>query len=197
MKAESSSIGDLLERFRSPSHVIPFVNKKEKAFNLFLRVQGAMHHVPNFVETCKEILDAVMDEIDAENCSVMLRDPVSGELSVLASRGKNDKENGYSPDPSTEANRQKLKEGIAGWVLKEGQAVLINDAKEEPRFIRADGLNNNVRSLVCFPLREKDQVVGVFNLSHSKKGAFDEGDKFALAYISNQVGPPSLPPVSS
>jgi transcriptional regulator with GAF, ATPase, and Fis domain len=147
-----------------------------------------MHHVPNFVETCKEILDAVMDEIDAENCSVMLRDAASGELSVLASRGKNDKENGYSPDPSAKANRQKLKDGIAGWVLKEGQAILINDAKEEPRFIRADGLNNNVRSLVCFPVREKDQVVGVFNLSNSKKGAFDEGDKLALAYISNQVG---------
>ena len=189
MKAFNVSANDLSERFDSPSRVIPFVNKKkEKAFNLFLRVQGAMHHVPNFVETCKEILDAVMDEIDAENCSVMLRDAVSGELSVLASRGKNDKENGYSPDPSTEANRQKLKDGIAGWVLKEGQAVLINDAKEEPRFIRADGLNNNVRSLVCFPVREKDQVVGVFNLSHSKKGAFDEGDKLALAYISNQVG---------
>jgi transcriptional regulator with GAF, ATPase, and Fis domain len=189
MKALNVSANDLSERFDSPSRVIPFVSKKkEKAFNLFLRVQGAMHHVPNFVETCKEILDAVMDEIDAENCSVMLRDPLSGELSVLASRGKNDKENGYSPDPSTEANRQKLKDGIAGWVLKEGQAVLINDAKEEPRFIRADGLNNNVRSLVCFPVREKDQVVGVFNLSHSKKGAFDEGDKLALAYISNQVG---------
>jgi len=188
MKAFNVSVNDLSERFDSPSRVIPFVNKKEKAFNLFLRVQGAMHHVPNFVETCKEILDAVMDEIDAENCSVMLRDAVSGELSVLASRGKNDKENGYSPDPSTEANRQKLKDGIAGWVLKEGQAILINDAKEEPRFIRADGLNNNVRSLVCFPVREKDQVVGVFNLSHSRKGAFDEGDKLALAYISNQVG---------
>jgi len=188
MKASNVSVNDLSGGFSSPSQVIPFVNKKEKAFNLFLRVQGAMHHVPNFVETCKEILDAVMDEIDAENCSVMLRDPVSGELSILASRGKNDRENGYSPDPSTEANRQKLKDGIAGWVLKEGQAILINDAKDEPRFIRADGLNNNVRSLVCFPLREKDQVVGVFNLSHSKKGAFDEGDKLALAYISNQVG---------
>jgi two-component system response regulator AtoC len=72
--------------------------------------------------------------------------------------------------------------------LKEGQAVLIHDVKEEPRFIRADGLKNNVRSLICFPVREKDQVVGVFNLSHSRKGAFDEGDKLALAYISNQVG---------
>jgi Nif-specific regulatory protein len=188
MKASSVSFNDPSGRFDSPSQVIPFGNKKEKAFNLFLKVQGAMHHVPNFVETCKDILDAVMDEIDAENCSVMLKDPVTGELSILASRGKNDREIGYSVDPSTEASRQKLKDGIAGWVLKEGQAILINDAKEEPRFIKADGLNNNVRSLVCFPVREKDQVVGVFNLSHSKKGAFDEGDKLALAYISNQVG---------
>ena len=30
--------------------------------------------------------------------------------------------------------------------------------------------------------------MGVFNLSHSKRGAFNEGDKLALAYISNQVG---------
>jgi two-component system response regulator AtoC len=147
-----------------------------------------MRHVPNFVETCKAILDAVMDEMDVEKCSVMLKDPVSGELSVLASRAKNDGEKAYVPDPSAKVSRSKLKEGIAGWVLKEGQAMMLNDVREEPRFVTAAGLNNKVRSLVCFPLREKDEVVGVFNFSHSRKGAFDEGDKFVLAYISNQVG---------
>jgi two-component system response regulator AtoC len=30
--------------------------------------------------------------------------------------------------------------------------------------------------------------VGVFNISHSQKGAFNEGDKWVLSYISNQVG---------
>ncbi len=188
MKATSSSPNDRSEETERAPHSLSSGNKRQKAFNLFLKVQGAMQHVPNFPETCKEILDAVMEEIDAENCSVMLKDPVTGELSILASRGKKDKETDYFPDPSTEANRQRLKEGIAGWVLKEGQAVLIHDTKEEPRFIRVEGLNNNVRSLICFPVREKDQVVGVFNISHSKKGAFDEGDKLALAYISNQVG---------
>ena len=47
-----------------------------------------MRHVPDFDETCKAILDAVMGELDAENCSVMLRDPVSGDLSICAARGK-------------------------------------------------------------------------------------------------------------
>jgi len=65
---------------------------------------------------------------------------------------------------------------------------LLNDAKEEPRFVKANGLNDKVRSLICVPILEKDQLVGVFNLSHSKRGAFDEGDKLILGYISNQVG---------
>jgi transcriptional regulator with GAF, ATPase, and Fis domain len=188
METRSFSINDLPGRFDPSSKVIPLLQKKDKAFNLFRRVQGAMRHVPDFVETCKAILDAVMDEMDAEKCSLMLKDPVSGELSILVSRGRDDRASVYSPDPSAEANRFKLREGIAGWVLKEGQAVMVNDVKEEPRFVKIAGLNNKVRSLICFPVREEDQVVGVFNLSHSKKGAFDEGDKLVLAYISNQVG---------
>jgi len=188
MKAGSFSINSQPNGLDSSSKIIPLFREKNKAFSLFHKVQGAMRYLPNFIETCKTILDAVMDEMDIENCSIMLKDPISGELSLLTSRGKNDEKRVYNPDPSAKLNRIKLKEGIAGLVLKEGQAVIVNDVNEEPRFIRAAGLNNNIRSLICFPVREEDQVVGVFNLSHSKKGAFDNGDKSTLAYISNQIG---------
>jgi two-component system response regulator AtoC len=176
------------KRFDTPSNVLYPLDKKSSAYTLFQRVQGAMHNVPNFGETCKSILDAVMDEIDAENCSLMLKDPVSGYLTICAARGKNEKKSVYYPDPSGNGKRFKSGEGVAGWVLKEGQAVMLNDVNKEPRFVSVVGLNNKVNSLICFPIREKDQVVGVFNLSHSKKGAFNEGDKLALSYISNQVG---------
>ena len=170
-----------------PSSFISADKEKNKEFVLFCRVQDAMRHVPDFVETCKTILDAVMDEMDAEKCSIMLRDPVSGELSLLASRGKKDGQGIYDPGPSTKGKRLKLEDGIAGWVLKKGQAVLVNDVKNEPRFVNVDGLNNDIRSLMCYPIRDKDQIVGVFNLSHSRQGVFDEGNKLALAYISSQV----------
>jgi two-component system response regulator AtoC len=170
-----------------PSSFISADKEKNKEFVLFCRVQDAMRHVPDFVETCKTILDAVMDEMDAEKCSIMLKDPVSGELSLLASRGKKDGQGIYDPGPSTKGKRLKLEDGIAGWVLKKGQAVLVNDVKNEPRFVNVDGLNNDIRSLMCYPIRDKDQIVGVFNLSHSRQGVFDEGNKLALAYISSQV----------
>jgi transcriptional regulator with GAF, ATPase, and Fis domain len=177
-------------RIDSSSEVPLSFQEKNRAFILFQRIQGAMRYVPNLVETCKAILDIVMDEIDAENCSLMLKDPHSGELSIRAACGKNEGKSVYYPEHSYNSNGKRFKsgEGIAGWVLKEGQAVMLNDVNEEPRFVRTAGLNSDVKSLICFPVKEKDQVVGVFNLSHSKKGAFDEGDKLALAYIANQVG---------
>ena len=147
-----------------------------------------MQHVPDFVKTCKVIVDAVIDEMDAENCSVMLKDSVSNELFVRAARGKTETKAVYYPEKPGNGKRFNPGEGIAGWVLKEGQAVLLNDAKEEPRFVQANGLEGGVRSLICVPIHEKGQVVGVFNVSHSRKRAFDRGDELIVAYVSNQVG---------
>jgi two-component system response regulator AtoC len=185
--------GILPKRSEISSNVLYPLDKKSRGYSLFQKVQGAMHNVPNFGETCRAILDAVIDEMDADNCSLMLKDPISGDLAVCAARGRSEGKTVYYPDRSGDGKRFRSGEGIAGWVLKEGQAVMLNDVRQEPRFVSVAGLNNGrgsnkVNSLICFPIRDKDQVVGVFNLSHSKKGAFNEGDKLALSYISNQVG---------
>ena len=178
----------LPKKFDASSDLLYPLGKKSRTFTLFQKVQGAMRNVPNFGETCKAILDAVMDEMDGENCSLMLKDPVSGDLTICAARGKNEKKSVYYPDRTGNGKRFKSGEGVAGGGLKNGQAAMLNDVNKEPHFVSVEGLNNKVNSLICYPIREKDQVVGVFNLSHSKRGAFDEGDKLALSYISNQVG---------
>src|SRR4030043_1811974 len=185
--------GILPKRSEISSNILYPLDKKSRAYTLFQKVQGAMQKCTDFSETCRAILDAVIDEMDAENCSLMLKDPISGDLAICAARGRNEGKSVYYPDRLGNGKRFKSGEGIAGWVLKEGQAVMLNDVRQEPRFVSVAGLNNGrsnnkVNSLICFPIREKDQVVGVFNLSHSKKGAFNEGDKLAFSYISNQVG---------
>src|SRR4030067_1094866 len=176
------------EKYGALPNSLPPLREKNKEFILFSKVQGALRHVPNFIETCKVILDAVIDEMDAENCSLMLKDPVSNEMFIRAARGRHERKAVYYPDHIENGRRFKSGEGIAGWVLEKGQAVLLNDVREEPRFVKVNGLNDPVRSLICVPIREEGQVVGVFNLSHSKQGAFDESDKLILGYVSNQVG---------
>jgi hypothetical protein len=60
--------GIIQKRFEGSSKVLFPLGKKSMAYTLFQKVQGAMLNVPDFGETCKAILDAVMDEMDAENC---------------------------------------------------------------------------------------------------------------------------------
>ena len=170
------------------SDLLPPLQKKSGEFVLFNKIQGALRHVPNFTETCKAVLEAITDEMNAENCSLMLRDPVSNELYIRAAKGKNEIETSYYPNHIDSGTQFKPGEGVAGWVLEKGHAVLLNDVKEEPRFVKVNGHNDHVRSLICVPVMERNQVVGVFNLSHSKPEAFDEKDKLTLHYISGQVG---------
>src|SRR4030042_1366517 len=105
MEARSLALKSLSERFDPSFGAVSFVQGRDKAFNLYRRVQDAMRYVPNIGDTCKGILDAVIEEMDAENCSVMLLDPISGDLSVRAARGKNEGKSVYYPDHSGSGRR--------------------------------------------------------------------------------------------
>lgn len=163
-------------------------NVNMKAFIIYQKVQSALNYLPDFGKTCKAILDTVVDEMKAENCSLMLIDPETGELIIRAARGREEKESVYYSNGISIGKKFKPGEGIAGYVLKEGKGVILNDVLNETRFVKINGLGKKVRSLICYPVKEKDQVVGVFNISHSRKGAFDKTSEMILSYISNQMG---------
>jgi transcriptional regulator with PAS, ATPase and Fis domain len=162
--------------------------EKGTAFAFFHKIQKAMSGLPNFIETCKGIMDTVIEEIDAENCSLMLKDPLSGELSIFMARGKKDTQSTHYPGPVGKRGRFKSGEGIAGWVFQEGFSLIVGDTDLEPRFKKGVGLNNNVKSISCFPVREKEEIVGVFNISHSRYKAFGEWERIAMAYVVSQIG---------
>jgi two-component system response regulator AtoC len=185
MDTQSNNITEVLKSFPES---LTADERKGRGLILFNRVQGALRHIPNFAETCIAILDAVMDEMDAENCSVMLKDPDSDELLIRAARGKHQGKAVYYQDRPRNVKQFKVGEGVAGWVAQRGEALLLNNVSQEPRFMKAAGVSDRVKSLVCVPLLDEDRVVGVLNLSHSRQGAFSEGDKLLLSYISNQVG---------
>jgi hypothetical protein len=80
-------------------HLPVIFPEKGTAFAFFHKIQKAMSGLPNFIETCKGIMDTVIEEIDAENCSLMLKDPLSGELSIFMARGKKDTHSTHYPGP--------------------------------------------------------------------------------------------------
>jgi phosphoserine phosphatase RsbU/P len=79
--------------------------------------------------------------------------------------------------------------GIAGWVAREGQAVRLENAYDDPRFEREidKQLGFTTRQLLCLPIRnEAGVIVGVLELLNKAEG-FSDGDEAFLDALSAHV----------
>jgi two-component system, NtrC family, response regulator AtoC len=170
-------------------HSLSSYPKNDRILLLLSKVKEALDLMPDFPLGCKVILDTLVDQFDAENCSVMLKDPDSGILSVCVAGGKKGRMYPHSPIPSEVGHSLRFEpgRGIAGLVMKEGHAVCLENVRNEPRFLRRNELDSQVTSLVCYPVRDGGDVVGVLNVSHSRSGAFSEVDQLVFLFISHLI----------
>ena len=78
--------------------------------------------------------------------------------------------------------RLKVGEGIAGWVAKHGERLIVPDVSSDPRFAkRIDVMTEwETRSIICVPLRSKHRVLGVIQLVNVDMDGFREEEIFFL-----------------
>ena len=95
---------------------------------------------------------------DARSASVALFDEVTDDLVFVAAAGEgaDDVLGGRFPCDT----------GIAGQVLRSGQAVLLNDLDHEPRFARniAAELGSEPDAMAAVPVRHGGRVIGVLEV---------------------------------
>jgi diguanylate cyclase (GGDEF)-like protein len=78
--------------------------------------------------------------------------------------------------------RIKVGEGIAGYVAKHGERLIVPDVYTDPRFSkRIDEMTRwETRSIICFPLRSRLRVLGVIQLVNVDMDHFGEQEIFFL-----------------
>src|SRR6184192_2289936 len=78
--------------------------------------------------------------------------------------------------------RLKVGEGIAGWVAKHGERLIVPDVYTDPRFAkRIDEMTKlETRSIICVPLRSKLRVLGVIQLVNVHMEHFTDQETFFL-----------------
>src|SRR3989449_5397404 len=78
--------------------------------------------------------------------------------------------------------RLKVGEGIAGWVAKHGEQLIVPDVLNDPRFAkRIDDMTQwETRSIICFPVRSKLRVLGVIQLVNVDMEHFSDPEIFFL-----------------
>jgi diguanylate cyclase (GGDEF)-like protein len=72
--------------------------------------------------------------------------------------------------------RLKMGEGIAGWVAKHGQALIVPDVQHDSRFSsRLDEMTRlQTHSVICVPLRSRHRVLGVIQLINADVGLSEQ-----------------------
>lgn len=134
-----------------------------------------------------EVLDLVMqntqDALQAEASSLMLRDAETGELYFTVARGEKGEQ--------AKVVRLGQGQGIVGWVAEQGEPLIVNDARSDPRFSRkVDEQTGFVtRQVACVPLVVKGKTVGVIEvLNRVAGGDFTPKDLSLLKAIAAQAG---------
>lgn len=151
------------------------------------RIVDALKYIQDPRRVFEGIINTVIDETNAENCSLMLLDRDSGELLVKAARSQTDTESRYYDPQNLPVSRFRRGEGIAGWVAENGEPVSISDISQDTRFVDATQSIGPIGSILCLPLHLEDNVVGVINLSHPHPRAFTDEDVRMMMLIADQV----------
>ncbi|HEX8558451.1 MAG TPA: GAF domain-containing SpoIIE family protein phosphatase [Pyrinomonadaceae bacterium] len=137
----------------------------------------------------EEVLAQVMDTLDsllpydAAGIYIIRRDPHASEGGAASLVFHAEAVRGYDIEELMEL-RLKLGEGLIGWVAQTGEAIVVPDVTQDPRYVNA---RRETRSEVVAPIISNDSVIGVFDLESGVVGAYDEEDKQLLMLLASQV----------
>lgn len=117
-----------------------------------------------------QTIDLIAQVLDVQIVSLMLIDKKTQEMRITVAKG-------LSQEIIDKA-RKKVGEGIAGWVAKEEKPLLIKDVSHDAVFRESRFFTQyTTKSLMCAPLKIRDQVVGVLNANNKTGGeSFTDAD---------------------
>ena len=133
-------------------------DRARETLALFLEVSQSFHALMGADALLPLITEKLGVLLDAEACSIILYDAERHELYFQVSS-----DDRLDSSARLKEIRFPASEGISGWVLREGQSVLVPDVSREPRFYHAVDrqLGTQSRSLICAPLRTRSGTLGV------------------------------------
>ena len=77
-------------------------------------------------------------------------------------------------------------QGLLGWVAAQGQAVVVNDVKNDTRYRCVEALEET-RSELTVPLLLEDELVGVLDVQSDQVDFFGDDDLFILETLGDQL----------
>jgi phosphoserine phosphatase RsbU/P len=127
-----------------------------------------------------QVMDAVIDLTAAERGFLMIRD-TDNELKVQVARNFDQE--------TIDGGEVMVSRSISNRVYQSGQAVVTNNALEDPRFANNESvIGYSLRSIMASPLRLRGEIMGVMYVDNRlKAGVFTNDDVKLLEMFGEQA----------
>ena len=129
-------------------------------------------------EVIETMLRALRDVVEYDAAAVYLLERSTQSLELVADVGYPD------GSGSDEAFGLNLGDGIIGWVVKNGEPVIVPDVSRDPRYFAA---RPATRSELAAPLIVGGRTIGVFNLESDREDAYHDGHLDLVRAIASQA----------
>jgi PAS domain S-box-containing protein len=155
--------------------------------NIQLRETVAIHELGKVIAFSSDlnailnkVADATLQQCNADEVSIMLPTRDGKELYVAVSRGGHKEYIG---------ERVPMERGIAGWVARNRETVIINGKADDPRFSPVHP-RTDIRAAVSMPMMAGGNLVGVLNVNVTKSNRhMTLGQLKALSILVSIISP--------
>ncbi len=127
--------------------------------------------------TLDQLVRNVGTLLDVPSVSVALLEPETGDLVTWSALGT-------GPE-GPRRTRFRPNQGVAGWVAAHLEPVAVNDVSADHRYLPLGP--TNVRSMLCVPLLDGDQLLGTLTVASPDQNAFDDRRQQLLQVFSDQA----------
>jgi len=148
--------------------------RQVQELNIFHDVAKALTSSLNLDSILQTIMDKMAEYFRPDTWSLLMVDESKQELYFAIAVGE--------AAETLKNLRLKVGEGIAGWVAKHGESLIVPDVYNDPRFAkRVDEMTKwQTRSIICVPLRARHRVLGVIQLVNCAMETFGNNEMFFL-----------------
>ena len=151
------------------------------ALRRIIEITGLLNTTLDLDELLQQIMSSAAELLGAETSSLLLVDEESGDLTINTATGKSGEQITRRQVPAHQ--------GIAGWVVDNGEAAVVESPKDDPRFyaIMDQAIKFETRNMVAVPLKVRDNTIGVVEVINKREGAFTELDASLAQALANQA----------
>jgi sigma-B regulation protein RsbU (phosphoserine phosphatase) len=140
-------------------------------------IASAISSTMEVEEITKLILSKCIERIDVEQGTItLLKESMTDPFKTFV----------RVEDSPVKGVPYRLGMSLAGWMLKNQKPLLTNDLANDPRFKGLEKEETKIRSMLCVPLKVKNEMIGLISLFNKKKEAFTPDDQRLLSIIAMQ-----------